>query len=139
MMMHTLKVYGAVLPVFLAIDFLWLGVIMSKFYKDELGVLARISNGALTPVVWAAGIVYVLIPLGIVLFALPKVSPDNMVFSALFWGFIYGIVLYGVYDMTNYSLVSKWSLRMSIVDILWGGTINAMITCVAAFVDRWIA
>ena len=138
-MLHTLKVYGAVLPVFLAIDFLWLGVIMSKFYKDELGILARISNGALTPVVWAAGIVYVLIPLGIILFALPRVSQDNMVFSALFWGFIYGIVLYGVYDMTNYSLVSKWSLRMSIVDILWGGTINAVVTCVAAFFDRWIA
>lgn len=136
-MLHTLKVYGAILPVFLFIDFLWLGVIMSKFYKDELGVLARISNGALTPVIWAAGIVYVLIPLGIVLFALPRVSPESWLFSAIFWGFIYGIVLYGVYDMTNYSLVSKWSLRMSLVDILWGGTINAFVTCVAAFFDGW--
>ncbi len=139
MMLHALKVYGAILPVFLAIDFLWLGIIMSKFYKDELGVLARLSNGALTPVVWAAGIVYVLIPLGIVLFALPRVSPEHMVSSSLFWGFVYGIVLYGVYDMTNYSLVSKWSLRMSIVDMLWGGTINAVVTCVAAFFDRWFA
>jgi uncharacterized membrane protein len=138
-MLHSLKVYGAILPIFLAIDFLWLGMIMSKFYKDELGVLARISNGALTPVVWAAGIVYILIPLGIVLFALPRVSPDNMVPSALFWGFIYGIVLYGVYDMTNYSLVSKWSLRMSIVDIIWGGAINAVVTCAAAFFDRWFS
>ncbi len=136
-MLHALKVYGAILPVFLAIDFLWLGIIMSKFYKDELGVLARISNGALTPVMWAAGIVYVLIPLGIVLFALPRVSPEHMVSSALFWGFVYGIVLYGVYDMTNYSLVSKWSLRMSIVDILWGGTINAVVTCAAAYFDMW--
>jgi uncharacterized membrane protein len=130
-------VYGAILPIFLAIDFLWLGVIMSKFYKDELGVLARISNGALTPVVWAAGIVYVLIPLGIVLFALPRVSQEHLVTSSLFWGFVYGIVLYGVYDMTNYSLVSKWSLRMSVVDILWGGTINAVVACAAAFFDRW--
>ncbi len=138
-MLHTLKVYGAVLPVFLAIDFLWLGVIMSKFYKDELGVLARISNGGLTPVVWAAGIVYFLIPLGIVLFALPRVSAENMVSSALFWGFMYGIVLYGVYDMTNYSLINKWPLRMSIVDILWGGSINAVMTLVAALFDRWFA
>jgi uncharacterized membrane protein len=136
-MLHELKVYGAILPIFLAIDFLWLGVIMSKFYKDELGVLARISNGALTPVVWAAGIVYVLIPLGIVLFALPRVSQEHLVTSSLFWGFVYGIVLYGVYDMTNYSLVSKWSLRMSVVDILWGGTINAVVACAAAFFDRW--
>ncbi len=136
-MFHELKVYGAILPVFLVIDFLWLGVIMSKFYKDELGVLARISNGGLTPVVWAAGIVYVLIPLGIVLFALPRVSQENLITSALFWGFMYGIVVYGVYDMTNYSLLSKWTLRMSIVDILWGGSINAVVTCVAAFFSRW--
>lgn len=138
-MLHTLKVYSAVLPIFLAIDFLWLGVIMSKFYKDELGALARISNGALTPVTWAAGIVYVLIPLGIVLFALPRVSPDSMVATALFWGFIYGIVLYGVYDMTNYSLVSNWPLRMSLVDIVWGGVINGTVTCIAAYFDRWFS
>ena len=139
MIMHMLKVYGAILPVFLAIDFLWLGVVMSKFYKDELGVLARISDGALTPVLWAAAIVYVLIPLGVVLFALPRVSQQHLVSSALFWGFIYGIVLYGVYDMTNYSLVNRWSLRMSIVDIIWGGVINAVVTCAAAFLDRWFA
>jgi uncharacterized membrane protein len=139
MIMHMLKVYGAILPVFLAIDFLWLGVVMSKFYKDELGVLARVSDGALTPVLWAAAIVYVLIPLGVVLFALPRVSQQHLASSALLWGFIYGIVLYGVYDMTNYSLVSKWSLRMSIVDILWGGVINAVVTCAAAFLDRWFA
>jgi uncharacterized membrane protein len=137
MIMHTLKVYGAILPVFLAIDFLWLGVIMSKFYKEELGVLARISGGALTPVIWAAAIVYLLIPLGVVLFALPRVSPEHMVSSALFWGFIYGIVLYGVYDMTNYSLVNNWPLRMSLVDILWGGVINGAVTYVAAVFDRW--
>jgi uncharacterized membrane protein len=136
-MVHTFKVYIAILPVFLAIDFLWLGIIMSKFYKDELGVLARLRNGSLKPVLWAAGIVYILIPLGIVLFALPRVSQDDLASTSLFWGFIYGIVLYGVYDMTNYSLVSKWSLRMSIVDILWGGAINAVITYIAAALNRW--
>jgi len=135
--MHVLKVYAAILPIFLAVDFLWLGVVMSKFYKDELGVLARVSNGALTPVLWAAGVVYILIPLGVVLFALPRVSQEHMASTALFWGFIFGVVLYGVYDMTNYALVSKWSLRMSIVDILWGGAINSLITYVAALFDRW--
>ena len=137
--MHALKAYGAILPIFLAIDFIWLGIIMSKFYKDELGSLARISNGALKPVLWAAGLVYILIPLGIVLFALPRVSKEHLVSTALFWGFLYGVVLYGVYDMTNYSLVSKWSLRMCIVDILWGDTINAIVTYAAAVLDGWFA
>jgi len=137
--MLTLKVYGAILPIFLAIDYIWLGVVMSKFYKNELGVLARVSNGSLTPVFWAAAIVYVLIPLGAVLFALPRVSQENPISTALLWGFIYGIVLYGVYDMTNYALVSKWSLKMSIVDILWGGAINSVVTCIAALFSRWFA
>lgn len=136
-MLHTAKVYGAILPIFLVIDYLWLGIVMSKFYKDELGILARMSNGALTPVLWAAGIVYILIPLGVVLFALPRVSQEHTLSSALFWGFIYGIVLYGVYDMTNYSLVNRWPLRMSMVDIVWGGTINAIVTYAAAVFDRW--
>jgi len=137
--MLTLKVYGAILPIFLAIDYIWLGVVMSKFYKNELGVLARVSNGSLTPVFWAAAIVYVLIPLGAVLFALPRVSQENPISTALLWGFIYGIVLYGVYDMTNYALVNKWSLKMSIVDILWGGAINSVVTCIAALFSRWFA
>ena len=137
--MLTLKVYGAILPIFLAIDYLWLGIVMSKFYKNELGVLARVSNGSLTPVLWAAAIVYVLIPLGAVLFALPRVSQENPISTALLWGFIYGIVLYGVYDMTNYALVSKWSLKMSIVDIIWGGAINSVVTCIAALFSRWFA
>jgi uncharacterized membrane protein len=110
---------------------------MSKFYKTELGSLARVQGDALAPVIWAAAVVYVLIPLGIVLFVLPRVSPDHLIASALMWGFIYGIVLYGVYDMTNYSLVSSWSLRMSLVDILWGGSINAVASCLAALLDRW--
>jgi uncharacterized membrane protein len=136
-MVHTLKVYIAILPIFLAIDYLWLGIIMSKFYKDELGILARLSNGSLKPVIWAAVIVYILIPLGIVLFALPRVSYDDLTSTSLFWGFVYGLILYGIYDMTNYSLVSKWSLRMSIVDILWGGVLNAVMTYAAANFDRW--
>ena len=138
-MIQTLKVYGAILPIFLAIDYLWLGVFMSKFYKNELGKLARLSNGALKPVLWSAVIVYILIPLGVVLFALPKVSQDNPTYTALFWGFMYGVILYGVYDMTNYALVSKWSLRMSIVDILWGGAINSVVTYIAMVFDGWFA
>ena len=135
--MHILKVYVAILPIFLAMDFFWLGIIMSKFYKNELGILARVSNGSFKPVLWAACIVYILIPLGIVLFVLPRVSQENLASTAIIWGFIYGAILYGVYDMTNYSLINKWPIRMSIVDILWGGTINAIVSYVAALLNRW--
>lgn len=137
-MWHLLKTYALILPIFLMIDLIWLGRIMVNFYKSELGPLARLEGDSLAPVLWAAAVVYLLIPLGIVLFALPRVDGQNMLVSSLSWGFVYGVTLYGVYDMTNYSLLDKYPLRMAFVDIAWGGVLCAVVTSVAAVIDRWL-
>jgi len=129
-MVHDIKVYFATLPVFLAIDFFWLGFLMSKFYKTELGTLSRGASGSYQTVWGAAAIVYICIPLGIILFVLPRVSTASIFPSAPMWG--------AVYDMTNYALVDKWPLRMSIVDICWGIFICGTVSTVAAYLDRWL-
>jgi len=137
-MWHLIKVYGITLFVFLVLDYLWLGRIAAGFYKEQLGTLARWSGDALTPDIPSAVVVYLLIPLGIVLFALPHVSDEQLVGSALLWGFVYGIVLYGVYDMTNYSVLAKWPIKLAFVDILWGGVVNGLATLAAAYFDQWV-
>jgi len=138
-MWHAVKLYFLVLVVFLAIDLTWLGVLMAKFYKAELGSLARRSGEAMAPVWWAAFLVYVLIPLGVIVFVLPRVSPDNSSAAALGWGFLYGVILYGVYDLTNYSLIERWPWRMTLVDMAWGGFICSFTSYVAVVLDRWQA
>lgn len=138
-MLHDLKLYALIVPIFIAIDFLWLGVIMPAFYKAQLGPLARKVNGGLDPILWAALLVWLAIPLGIMLFALPRVNPQAIVSSSLFWGALFGVVLYAVYDFTNYALIRDWPLKMSVVDILWGGTICAVVTLIAAYLDRWLS
>jgi uncharacterized membrane protein len=135
-MWDSIKTYVLILPVFLLIDLTWLGKIMVNFYKSELGALVRLEGDSLAPVLWAAIVVYLLIPLGIVLFALPRVDPQNVLVSSLSWGFVYGVILYGVYDMTNYSLLNNYPLRMAVVDIAWGGVLCAVVTSVAAMIDR---
>ena len=111
---------------------------MARFYREQLGSLARGSGDSMTPDIPSAVIVYLLIPLGIILFALPHVSDEQLIGSSLLWGFLYGIVLYGVYDLTNYSVLAKWPLKLTVVDILWGGVLNAVMTLVAAYVDNWV-
>jgi len=138
-MPHGLKVFLALIPVVVMIDYLWLARIMGDFYRSELSVLVRKQGSALDPVLWAAVMVYLCIPAGIVLFVLPRVSMQNMPVSSLFWGFVFGIVLYGTYDMTNYSLLKDWPLKVAIVDILWGGTLCAVSTFIAAYLDKWFA
>jgi|UniRef100_A0A7V6A1G9 uncharacterized membrane protein len=99
---HTIKLYLLVLVIFLAIDLTWLGVLMAKFYKKELGPLAWRSLEALALVWWAAFLVYFLIPPRIVLFVLPRITPDSMAAPAFGWRF-----LYGVYDLTNHPFIDR--------------------------------
>ncbi len=131
--MRYLKTYAALLPIFLALDFLWLGVIMQHFYVSSLGALARAAGGMMAPVIWAAAIVYLLIPLGIVALVVPRTDQKNPPLSGAAWGALYGFVLYGVYDFTNYSLIAGYPLAMTFVDVAWGTALNATCGAAAAF------
>jgi len=135
-MPHLIKVYLAIVPLFLAIDFLWLGVVANRFYKGQLGSLLRTSGGDMEPLWWAVAGVYLVIPLGIVLFALPP--PGATASQAALRGLAYGLVLYLVYDLTNLSLIRGWPLAMSTVDVAWGGFICSTVTTAAFFISRKI-
>ena len=42
--------------------------------------------------------------------------------------FLLGIIIYGVYETTNYALFSNWSILTVIIDTLWGGLLFAITT-----------
>jgi len=50
------------------------------------------------------------------------ISPRKSVKDA----FLLGIVIYGVYETTNYSLFKNWSPVAVAMDTLWGGTLFAL-------------
>jgi uncharacterized membrane protein len=137
-MWHYVKVFLFLPPILFILDYIWLGVFASGMYKKELGSFLRMSGTTLQPIVWAALVVYIAIPLGIVLFVLPRISPDNFIGSAILWGALYGIVVYTVYDMTNYCLLRDWPIRIALIDICWGAFLNAIGALVAGFLDRWL-
>lgn len=130
-MSHTLLLLIACLLLTLLLDYLWLAKLMQRFYLAELGPYARRRGDKIEPVYWAAGLVYLLIPLGVVLFALPRVDPAAPLLSALSWGALFGLVLYGVYDLTNLATLERWPRRMVVVDIGWG-TVLCAVTCAFA-------
>lgn len=133
--MPSWKLFLLLLPIFLAADLFWLGVLMKGFYSAELGDLARRQDAALAPRWQAALLVYVLIPGGIVLFVRPLVRGVT-IGQSFAWGAVFGLVLYGVYDLTNLAILEKWSLRMTLADIAWGCVLCGTISTVMKFVDR---
>ena len=138
-MWHFAKLYISTIALLMALDAVWLGVLMSEFYKGELGSLARRQGDALNPIWWAVVAVYMILPLGIIWFVLPRVSDASPLLSAALWGFIFGVITYGIYDLTNYATLDQWSLRYVAVDIAWGGTICALATITVSKLDRWFS
>jgi uncharacterized membrane protein len=132
------KLFALPLPIFLAIDLVWLGIVMKGFYNTELGSLARRAGDGLAPRWGAALLVYVLIPGGLVLFVRPLLQNSGTVGSALGWGALYGLVVYGVYDLTNRAILESWSLRMTIADILWGCVLCGISSAVMWRIDLWL-
>jgi len=71
----------------------------------------------------AAAICYIFLILGLNYFI---IKPRRSVQDA----FLLGLVIYGVYETTNWALFSKWSSLTVIMDTLWGGILFAATTYV---------
>lgn len=125
-----LAAYGGAAVVFFAIDFLWLSVIAIGFYRSELGPLL-LDQFNLAP----AGVFYLFYVAGIVGFAIvPALSAQSWVW-ALVAGVALGLIAYGTYDMSNLATLKGWSAKLSIVDMIWGGTL----TGAASLAGYWVA
>ena len=44
--------------------------------------------------------------------------------------FLFGLIIYGVYETTNYTLFYNWPLSSVLLDTLWGGTVFALTTSI---------
>lgn len=119
---------------FIVLDGAWLGVVMGGFYRTALGPIARTSaDGSLAPL-WSVVLpVYVLLALGEVWFVAPRAAGTSMA-GAMAWGAAFGLVVYGVYDLTNWSTLKDYTATLALVDIAWG-----MVACavVSAALRLW--
>lgn len=106
---------------FVVLDGLWLGLVMNSFYREQLGPLALLaSDGSLAPIWAAAAPVYLLMSLGIALFVVPRVRRGSLA-DAAWYGAVFGWILFGVYDLTNYSTLRGYPGIFAAVDMAWGG------------------
>ncbi len=122
-MAHALTGSALGFVAFVILDGLWLGVVMNGFYRSQLATLARMSDGGLAPLWSVAWMIYVLLGAGVGVFVVPRA---HSVAEAAGLGAVLGAVIYGVYDLTNYSTLAAWPLPVTIADILWGITATAL-------------
>ena len=103
--------------VFITIDFVYLSL-MRKYFDNQI---QRVQNSPIKMNYLGAALCYIFLIYGINYFI---IKPRRSVNDA----FLLGIVIYGVYETTNYALFKNWSILTVILDTLWGGILFASTT-----------
>ena len=116
--MKLITLFLATMTSLFVMDMIWLGLIAKSIYAENIGMLLRKSGNEMAPIWWSVVIVYACIALGILYFVLPKAQGDYL--QAFTGGVLLGLVTYGIYEFTNYSILAHWPLKITFIDCIWG-------------------
>ena len=106
--------------IFLIIDIIWLNYSVKNFYRPNIGHLLLDK-----PVIWAAVLFYLIYVIGMAIVVIyPSIEPYSLI-KVAYTGFIFGLVAYGTYNLTNMATVKGWSPTVVFVDMVWGGSLTA--------------
>jgi uncharacterized membrane protein len=97
-MVHFITAYFTTAIVFLAIDYVWLTQVATRFYFDRIGHLLMER-----PNMGAAAAFYLIYVVGIVLFAVGPALKNESFSYAVMYGAMFGFFTYATYDVTNYA------------------------------------
>lgn len=123
-----LKIYCIALPIFFALDMVWLGVAAKNFYTRQIGFLMKAN------VNWvAAFLFYLLFIAGLVVFVVIPAMEKGSWVRALLFGALFGLITYATYDLTNLATLKDWPLLVTVVDLIWGMVLAASVS-VATYV-----
>ena len=124
---HTIRLAALGAVGFMVLDGVWLGLLMKNFYRDQLAPIVRLADGGIAPNWPAAFVVYALLGIGIAAFVIPRAPTVSL---AGVYGGLFGLVVYGVYDFTNYSTLRQWPFVLTLADVAWGAVASG--ACAAA-------
>ncbi|MGL4235681.1 DUF2177 family protein [Tabrizicola sp.] len=114
----TLTLYLTTAAVFLILDAIMLTLVMKPLFVRHIGPLMaepiRIAPAALFYLAYVAGLVY--------LVSLPALKTGApIILPAL----IIGLMAYGTYEFTSWSIMKSWHWQMVAADVIWGGFLTA--------------
>ncbi|MAM34416.1 MAG: hypothetical protein CMH28_05015 [Micavibrio sp.] len=129
--MQYLTAYITTAIIFLGIDFVWLGLVATNFYKNQLGDLMKDQ-----PNLAVAAVFYLVYVIGLIIFAVAPALKEASWQHALFFGALFGLFAYATYDFTNLSTLRGWPVKVAVVDVIWGTTLSGIASLGGYLVTR---
>ena len=126
-----LKLFAITLPVFFAIDMVWLTVVAPGFYRAQIGSLMKADVNW-----WAAIVFYLVFIAGMVFFVIAPAIEKTSWRHALFAGAAFGFVTYATFDLTNLALMKDWPVPVTLVDLAWGTVLSGSVSLISFAIAR---
>ena len=105
------------------LDYIYLKSTSNIFFK----LVNTIQKSPLKLRIYPTIMVYVLIFLMWVVFIYNQ--RDKFSFKQnIFRSFLLGLCTYGIYDFTNIAIFKDWSIKVVLMDTIWGGVLYSLIT-----------
>jgi uncharacterized membrane protein len=103
--------------ILLSVDFVYL-----RFAKNYFENQIKLVQGSPVKInIFGVLFCYLFLIIGLNYFI---IKPKKDIYDA----FLFGLVIYAVYEGTNYALFKNWSILTVIMDTLWGGILFALTT-----------
>jgi uncharacterized membrane protein len=130
---YLTRLYFLTALVFLAVDLVWIRVVVSGLYKEQLGHLLRDQ-----PLVGPALLFYAVYVLGILVFAvLPGLEADSIRRTVALGAFL-GFLAYATFDLTSMALFRDFTRTVVITDLAWGTVLTGAIAAAGFGIGRWL-
>jgi uncharacterized membrane protein len=124
-----IKLFFVALASFFAIDMVWLVLVAKKFYQKHIGFLMR------PDINWIAAIIfYLMFIAGLVIFVISPAVEKHSWIHALLYGALFGLITYATYDLTNLATMKDWPVIVTIVDLIWGMVVSALVSVITYFI-----
>ena len=120
-------------PIFFAVDIVWLGFLGKPLYQKYLGhLMAKDVN-------WKAAIVfYLLFIVGILIFAVYPALKMDKVSYAIIYGALFGFFTYMTYELTNLAVIKDWAWQIVPIDIIWGVGLCTLVSLGSFYIGKWV-
>jgi uncharacterized membrane protein len=133
-MITFIRAFVIILTLLLVLDSLWIGSMYKVFYSPNIGnLLAEEINllpALLFYMIYAFGLAWLVV--------LPSLKHQWSDRETTLKGFLFGLVAYSTYNLTNHATLKGWTTAMTVVDIFWGTLMTGVVTGITLWILKKI-
>ena len=120
-----------ILILFILLDMIWFSISVSNIYTPAF---TKIQGAPPSYRITGGLFAWVLLALGVYLFVLPmsKSSTDAFIYGAIF-----GLIVFGVYNGTNYATFKDWNMNIFLSDVIYGTAVTSIISLITYSIFKY--